>query len=115
VSSLHSVLGELTPLPGVRGALVVSRADGLVVADALREDVDGRAVAALAASLADRMAGVTRALGQPEPVAWQLVGSEGLLLAAPTREDLLVVVVADPAVNAGELRLRVLRAAERAA
>lgn len=110
--SLERVLGDLTPLPGVRGALIVSREDGIVVADALREDVDGRAVAALAASLANRMAVVTRALGQPEPVVWRLFGSEGMLLAAPAREELLVVVVADLAVNAGELRLRVLRAAE---
>lgn len=113
--SLQSVLAELTPLPGVRGALIVSREDGLVVADALREDVDGGAVAALAARLADRMAGVTQALGQPEPVAWQLQASEGMLLAAPAREGLLVVAVADLGVNAGELRLRVLRAAEQAA
>jgi predicted regulator of Ras-like GTPase activity (Roadblock/LC7/MglB family) len=113
--SLRELLGELIPLAGVRGALVVSRDDGLVVADALMEDVDGRAVAALAASLAERMAGVTRALGQPEPVAWQLQGSEGILLAAPARDGLLVVALADSEVNAAELRLRVLSAAERAA
>jgi len=112
--SLRELLGELIPLAGVRGALVVSRDDGLVVADALMEDVDGRAVAALAASLAERMAGVTRALGQPEPVAWQLQGSEGILLAAPARDGLLVVALADSEVNAAELRLRVLSAAERA-
>ena len=112
--SLRELLGELIPLAGVRGALVVSRDDGLVVADALMEDIDGRAVAALAASLAERMAGVTRALGQPEPVAWQLQGSEGILLAAPARDGLLVVALADSEVNAAELRLRVLSAAERA-
>jgi len=113
--NLAALLAELTPVHGVRGALIVSREDGLVVADALMEDVDGKAVAALTASLADRMAGVTRALGQPEPVVWQLEGSEGVLLAAPVAAGLLVVAVASPEVNVGELRLRVLRAAERAA
>lgn len=113
--SLPALLAELTPVPGVRGALIVSREDGLVVADALMEDVDGKAVAALAASLAERMAGVTRALGQPEPLVWQLEGSDGILLAAPVASGLLVVAVASSAVNVGELRLRVLHAAERAA
>lgn len=113
--SLAELLGELIPIAGVRGALIVSREDGLVVADALMEDVDGRAVGALAASLSERMAGVTRALGQPEPVAWQLQGSDGILLAASARDGLLVVAVADSEVNTAELRLRVLRAAERAA
>ena len=55
--SLRDLLDELTRIPGVRGALVVSREDGLVVADSLMESVDGKAVAALAASLTGRMAG----------------------------------------------------------
>ncbi len=113
--SLRQLLDELTRIPGVRGALVVSREDGLVVADALMENVDGKAVAALAASLTGRMTGVTAALGQPEPVAWQLQGSDGMLFAAPGHEGLLIVAVADAEVNAGELRLRLLRVAGRAA
>jgi len=36
------------------------------------------------------------------------------LLAAPARDGLLVVALADSEVNAAELRLRVLSAAERA-
>jgi predicted regulator of Ras-like GTPase activity (Roadblock/LC7/MglB family) len=113
--SLAALLTELTRAHGVRGALVVSREDGIVVADALMEGVDGRAVAALAASLAERLAGVTRTLGQPEPLLWQLQASDGMLLGAPGGEGLLVVLVADAEVNAGELRLHLLRAAERAA
>jgi len=112
--SFTDLLAELTRLPGVRGALLVSREDGLVVSDALMEQVNGPAVAALAASLAGRMAGVTDVLGQPEPVLWQLQGSDGVLLAAPGGEGLLLVTVASPEVNAGELRLRLLRAAEQA-
>jgi predicted regulator of Ras-like GTPase activity (Roadblock/LC7/MglB family) len=113
--SLDALLGELTRIHGVRGALVVSRDDGLVVADALMENVDGAAVAALAASLAGRMAGVTEALGQPPPQLWQLQGTDGLLLAAPAGRELLLVAVAAPEVEAGELRLRLLRAVEQAA
>lgn len=113
--SLAGLLGNLTRIAGVRGALVVSRADGLVVADTLMEGVDGRAVAALAASLAGRMKGVTDALTQPEPILIQLEATEGTLLAATGQNDLLVVAVASNDVNAGELRLELLGAAERAA
>ena len=55
---LADTLAGLTRVPGVRGALIVSRDDGLVVADTLMEGINGAAVAALAASLAGRMRGV---------------------------------------------------------
>ena len=109
--SLDLALGDITRIPGVRGALVVSRDDGLVVADALMEDVDGGAVAALAASLAGRMRGVTTVLGQPEPVLLLLAGTEGILLLAPGQSGLLLVAVAGSEVNVAELRLGVLAAA----
>jgi predicted regulator of Ras-like GTPase activity (Roadblock/LC7/MglB family) len=112
---LVDVLAGLTRIAGVRGVLIVSGEDGLVVADALMEGVDGAAVAALAASLARRMRGVTAALGHPEPVMMHLAGTSGSLLAAPGQSGLLIVAVAAPDVNAGELRLGLLAAAGRAA
>ena len=96
---------------GGRGALVVSRDDGLVVADALMDGVDGHAVAALAASLAAGMRGVTSVLGQPEPVLLVRGGTEGMLLLAPGPSGLLLVAVAGSEVNVAELRLGVLAAA----
>jgi predicted regulator of Ras-like GTPase activity (Roadblock/LC7/MglB family) len=112
--NLAGTLGALTRIPGVRGAMVVSREDGLVVADALMDRVDGGAVAALAASLIDRMRGITGALGHPEGALVHLTGSEGALLAAPARGGLLLVALATSDVNAGELRLALLAAAEQA-
>jgi predicted regulator of Ras-like GTPase activity (Roadblock/LC7/MglB family) len=109
--SLDLALVDITRIPGVRGALVVSGEDGLVVADALMEGVDGAAVAALAASLAGRMRGVTGVLGQPEPVLLTLAGTEGMLLLAPGQSGLLLVAVAGAEVNVAELRLSVLAAA----
>jgi predicted regulator of Ras-like GTPase activity (Roadblock/LC7/MglB family) len=109
--SLAETLSEITRIPGVHGALVVSRDDGLVVADALMEGVEGDAVAALAASLAARMRGVTTALGQPEPVLLMLAGTDGTLLLAPGPSGLLLVAVAGSDVNVSELRLGVLAAA----
>jgi predicted regulator of Ras-like GTPase activity (Roadblock/LC7/MglB family) len=113
--SLAGLLGELTRAHGVRGALVVSREDGLPVAEALMEDLDGRALAALAASLDKRLAALAAALGQTQPAVWELAGTEAVLLAAAAAEGLLLVVVAAPDAGAGELRLRLRRAAEQAA
>lgn len=112
---LADTLVALSRIPGVRGALIVSRDDGLVVADTLMEGVNGAAVAALAASLAGRMRGVTMALGQPEPVMMYLAGAGGTLLATPGANGLLIVAVAAPDVNTGELRLGLLDAAGKAA
>ena len=112
--SLTDMLSLLTRIPGVRGALIVSSEDGLVIADALMEGVDGRAVAALTASLAARMRGVTGALGQPTPALLHLQGTGGGFMAAYARSGVLVVAVTAPDVNAGEVRLGVLRVAERA-
>lgn len=109
--TLRATLAGITRIPGVHGALVVSREDGLVVADALMEGIDGNAVAALAASLAGRMQAVTTVLGAPEPVLLHLAGTEGALLLAPGQGGLLMVAVADLRVNLAELRLGLLAAA----
>ena len=113
--SLADTLATVTRIPGVRGALVVSGRDGLVVAEALMEGVDGRAVAALAGSVAGRMLGLTGALGAPPPTLLHLQAAEGALLAAYAPSGLLVVAVTAPDVNAGEVRLALLQAAEHAA
>jgi predicted regulator of Ras-like GTPase activity (Roadblock/LC7/MglB family) len=91
--SLQTLVEPLQRARGVRGALVVSREDGLVVSSALHEGVNGPAVAALSASLCRRIDTLTRALGQPVPMVFELSGSEGSLLAAPARSGLLVVAV----------------------
>lgn len=113
--SLADTLTSVTRIPGVRGALIVSTDDGLIVAEALMEGVEGRAVAALTASVAARMLGLTGALGAPAPSLLHLQAAEGALLAAWGGSGLLVVAVTAPDVNAGQVRLELLRAAERAA
>ncbi|HEU5467291.1 MAG TPA: roadblock/LC7 domain-containing protein, partial [Gemmatimonadales bacterium] len=51
----EAALRGITSVRGVRGAMVVAGADGLVVAESLMEGIKGAAVAALAASLATRL------------------------------------------------------------
>jgi predicted regulator of Ras-like GTPase activity (Roadblock/LC7/MglB family) len=108
-------LDVITRVRGVRGAMIVARADGLVVAEQLMEGIKGSAVAALAASLAGRLhrAMLTAGLGPSQ--FWHLQAEQGALLVVPAGDALLVVAVTEPEVNVGLVRLELLRAAEVAA
>ena len=55
MNSLMETLERVTRVAGIRGAMLVSESDGLVVAEALAEGLEGAAVAALAASLTLRL------------------------------------------------------------
>lgn len=91
--NFQALLEPLERLPGVRGALIVSREDGLVVSGALHAGTNGAAVAALSASLSRRIDTLTRALGQSAVPLFELAGTEGTLVAAPARAGLLLVAV----------------------
>jgi predicted regulator of Ras-like GTPase activity (Roadblock/LC7/MglB family) len=106
-------LETLTRLRGVRGAMVVSAEDGIVVADALMEDVSGEAVAALAASLAQRMGQAVTATGYAVPTFLHLQTSAGALLIVPTGEDLLLIVFGSPDINVGLTRVEMLNVSEQ--
>ena len=110
-----AALNGITNVRGVRGAMVVTGADGLVVAESLMEGIKGSAVAALAASLATRLGRAMQAGGVGTGVFWHLQAERGALLVVPARSGMLVVAVAEPGVNAGLVRLELLRAAESVA
>ena len=109
----EQALEMVTQVPGVRGSLVISAEDGLVVAERLMEGIDGRAVAALAASLVQRLGRATSGAGLQCPRFVHLKGQAGSVLAAPGAEDLLLVAVADPEVNLGRARIEMLDAVGR--
>jgi predicted regulator of Ras-like GTPase activity (Roadblock/LC7/MglB family) len=106
-----NVLKRVSAVKGVRGAMLVSAPDGLVVAESLMEDVDGQAVAALAAALAGRLRRVASAASLGTPAVVQLRGEAGTLLAVPAGEELLLVAVGDREANLGLARLELLEAA----
>jgi predicted regulator of Ras-like GTPase activity (Roadblock/LC7/MglB family) len=108
---LSPALDRITRVRGVRGAMVVSAEDGLVVADALMEGIRGNAVAALAASLAARLGRAAAATGAGEQRFVHLAAERGALLLLPAAEGLLVVAVTDQQVNVGLARLEMQRAA----
>lgn len=115
MTGLQAVLEGLTRVPGVRGALVVSIEDGLVVGEASMAGVDAPAAAALAGSLAVQVEAAAAALGFSAPAVLHLEAATGGLLAIPLGEGLLLVAVADPDANVGLLKLALRHAGERIA
>ena len=107
----RAALERVSAVRGVQGSMLVSASDGLVVAELLMEDVDGRAVAALAASLAGRLRRTTESAGLAEPSVIHMRAETGSLLAVPAQEDLLVVVVTRADANIGLARLEMLAVA----
>jgi predicted regulator of Ras-like GTPase activity (Roadblock/LC7/MglB family) len=109
---VSTALDLITRVRGVRGAMLVSADDGLVVAEQLMEGIKGTAVAALAASLSGRLRRAMEAGGVGTSVFWHLQAEKGALLVVPGTAGILVVAVAEPDVNIGLVRLELLRAAE---
>jgi predicted regulator of Ras-like GTPase activity (Roadblock/LC7/MglB family) len=112
--SKGGALDLVTRVRGVRGAMLVSTEDGLVIAEQLMEGIKGGAVAALAASLAGRLRRAMEAAGTGTSIFWHLQAEQGALLVVPgdASGGILVVAVAEPDVNIGLVRLELLRAAE---
>lgn len=111
MTDITTTLERVSAIRGVRGAMLVSASDGLVVADSLMDGVDGRAVAALAASLVGRIFRTTRAAGMPAPAIVHLRAEHGSVLAVPAGDDVLVVAVTAADANLGLARLEMLEAA----
>lgn len=107
------MLEALTRLRGIRGAMVVSVADGLVVAESLMAGLKGSALAALAANLASRTTELADRSGVGAPRFLHLQATDGALLVAPATGELVLVAVVGRDVPLGLLRLEMLRMAER--
>ena len=111
---LQRALDRVSRVRGVRGSMWVAAEDGIPVAQLLMEGVRGKAVAALAASLARKVSGAAAATGAGRVRFVQMEAAGGTLLVAPAAQDLLIVALADSRVNVGLARLEMLRAAEAA-
>jgi len=110
---LQRSLDRLSRVRGVRGSMFVAADDGLTVAQLLMEDINGRALAAFAASLARKVSGAAAATGAGRMRFVQMQAESGVLLVA-LGSELLVTLVADPGVNVGLARLEMMRAVELA-
>ncbi len=105
-----TMLVGLTRLRGVTAALVVSEQDGIVVDSNLQIGQSGDRMAALAASLYRKARLSARAAGMGAVSFLQLEAPNGRICAAGSGE-LVLIVVADPVVNVGLVRVELLRAA----
>ena len=113
MTEAEAALERVTQVPGIRGSLLISGSDGLVVAERLMDGIDGRAIAALAASLVQRLDRATNRAGMRAPTFVQLRATNGLVLAAPGRSDLVLVAVAGTDANLGLARVQMLDAVGR--
>jgi predicted regulator of Ras-like GTPase activity (Roadblock/LC7/MglB family) len=109
---LQRALDRISRVRGMRGLMWVSADDGITVAQLLMEGVRGKAVAALAASLARKVSGAAGAVGAGAIRFVQMEAEGGTLLVAPAPPDLLVVALADSRVNIGLARLEMMRAVQ---
>lgn len=109
---LPRLLDRLSRVRGVRGSMFVAADDGLAIAQLLMEDVNGKALAAFAASLARKVSGAAAATSAGSVRFVQMQAEQGVLLVALGPRDLLVAVVADAGVNVGLARLEMMRAVE---
>lgn len=112
MKSHQQALESLTGIPGVRGAMLANRDEGIVVAEAVMEDVDSGALAALASSLARRLETAALAARGGAAGFLHLQATNGALFVAPAGPELLLIVIADKGVNVGRARLEMSRVAE---
>lgn len=115
MTSADVALERVTQVPGVRGSLLISASDGLVVAERLMDGIDGRAIAALAANLVQRLGRATGGAGLQSPTFVHLRGNAGSVLAAPGTNDLVLVALVGLDANLGLARLEMLDAIGRLA
>jgi predicted regulator of Ras-like GTPase activity (Roadblock/LC7/MglB family) len=110
MAQYDAVVDELLHTPGVHAALIVSRADGIVVDGNVHIGTDADAIAALTARLYGQAAQAAAASDGAEPGFLHLEGERGRVCAMP-QGDLLLVTVAEPWANLGILRLTMRRLA----
>lgn len=104
-------LDRISRVRGVQGSMFVAADDGIAIAQLLMVGVNGKILAAFAASLARKVSGAAGVTGAGRVKFVQMQSAGGVLLVA-LGGDLLVVVVADAGVNVGLARLEMMRAVE---
>ena len=110
-NSMERSLDRLSRVRGVSGSMFVAADDGLAVAQLLMEGLNGKVLAAFAASLARKVSGAAAATGAGRVKFIQMQSAGGILLVCVGGE-LIVTVVADPGVNVGLARLEMMRAVD---
>ena len=111
-SPFTALLASLTRHRGVTGCMVVGEADGMIIDSSLQIGVNGDAFAALTASLYRKARRAAAAAGFGETGFFEL-DADGGRMCATGRNELVIVVIAEPRVNVGLLRVEMLKALEQ--
>lgn len=105
IARWENALREVTRVPGVLGALIISADDGLVVAESSTDELATADVAALSAALILRASRCMSAMGKGAPGSVHLVGDAGALLAVAGPAPLWLVAIAHGDAELGRVRL----------
>lgn len=106
-----TMLSTLIRHRGVKGCMVVGETDGIIVDSNLQIGVNGNAFAALTASLFRKSRRAAQAAGFGDATFLELDAERGRVCAVGANA-LVLVVVAEPRVNIGLVRVDMLRAVE---
>lgn len=110
-SPFSAILASLVRHRGVTGCMIVGEGDGMIVDSSLQVGVNGDAFAALTASIYRKARRASLAAGFGETGFFELDADGGRMCAAG-RNELVIVVVAEPRANVGLLRVEMLKALE---
>ena len=110
-SPFSTLLSSLIRHRGVTGCMVVGEADGMIVDSSLQIGVNGEAFAALTASMYRKARRAAAAAGFG-PTGFFELDADGGRMCAAGRNELVIVVLAEPRVNVGLLRVEMLKALE---
>jgi uncharacterized protein len=110
-SPFTALLASLIRHRGVTGCMVVGEADGMIVDSSLQIGVNGEAFAALTASIYRKARRAAAAAGFG-PTGFFELDADGGRMCAAGRNELVIVVLAEPRVNVGLLRVEMLKALE---
>jgi predicted regulator of Ras-like GTPase activity (Roadblock/LC7/MglB family) len=115
MADLQATLEPLVRIRGARGAILLSGEDGVIVAEALADDVRSVGAAALVASLVDRVNALSGVLGRGNVRCLQLHAERGSILVARVPGEMLLALLTGPQTPVGLARLELLKIAERIA
>jgi predicted regulator of Ras-like GTPase activity (Roadblock/LC7/MglB family) len=110
-SPFSGILSSLIRNRGVKGCMVVGEGDGLIVDSTMQYGVDGNTFAALTASVYRKARRAAQAAGFGDASFLELDAENGRVCAVG-RNDLVLVVIAEPRLNVGLVRVEMLKAAE---
>ena len=110
---MYDILEELNAIPGTQGSMLLGR-DGFVIVSNVASGVEERTVSAMIASITSEVGQTVSVLRRGELQAVSLFTSGGNIFFL-CREDVILAMLTESAVNTGLVRVRMKDGLERIA